>query len=114
MNNTEAWTMDEEGRNLYSDDFTHDAMLTLGGDFGTPQDRINYAKAICEKLNGQSIPKERLLEWVAEQIAFWEKEQKHNYATQDYINYAEIKIHTYRFTKRAITSGYMEGRGRDE
>ena len=42
------------GGNVYSDDFTHDVMLRVTGDFVTPQQKQEYAEALAEALNNAS------------------------------------------------------------
>lgn len=39
---------------IQSDDFTHDAVLTVTGDFKTPVQKIAYAEEIARRLN--SVP----------------------------------------------------------
>lgn len=36
---------------LYSDDFTHDVALTVGGDFATIDDKLEYATELANFLN---------------------------------------------------------------
>ena len=45
------WSISGDAARIYSADFTHDACLQLHGDFGSQQDRVAYAQAICDKLN---------------------------------------------------------------
>lgn len=45
------WEVSDDGRVLYSDDFHHDAMLTVGGDFGDDTARKNYAEELARRLN---------------------------------------------------------------
>lgn len=37
--------------NLYSNDFTHDVKLSMDGDFASYDEKVAYAKNICERLN---------------------------------------------------------------
>lgn len=41
----------KEGGSVYSDDFTHDVVLAISGDFEDDHQRIEYAKALCARLN---------------------------------------------------------------
>ncbi len=45
------WSASPDGAVLYSDDFTHDVMLTVNGDFGSYEDRKAYADEIARRLN---------------------------------------------------------------
>ena len=36
---------------LYSDDFEHDVRLIIDGDFGSAEDKLNYAKWMRDVLN---------------------------------------------------------------
>lgn len=45
------WTVSADGRRLYSDDFHHDANLTVGGDFGSDETRKEYADELARRLN---------------------------------------------------------------
>lgn len=50
------WELSEDGKHLYSDDFTHDVKLTVDGDFYGDNDRLAYTKRLAQQLNG--LPKE--------------------------------------------------------
>jgi len=41
-----------DGRSIDDDDFTYDARLVVLGDFGSDDDRHDYASGLCEALNG--------------------------------------------------------------
>jgi hypothetical protein len=45
------WAASEDGRSLYSDDFTHDVVLKLSGDFFDDKQRRLYAENLVKKLN---------------------------------------------------------------
>ncbi len=45
------WNVSEDGRFLYSDDFTHDVRITIGGDFYNDEQRKKYADNMAKKLN---------------------------------------------------------------
>lgn len=45
------WAVSDDGRRLYSDDFHHDASLTVAGDFGGDESRKNYADELARRLN---------------------------------------------------------------
>lgn len=51
---------DENGTYVYDDDFGWDAMLKIGGDFGSLAARNAFAEAIAKALNdaGDAIPTE--------------------------------------------------------
>jgi hypothetical protein len=46
------WTVGDDARSLRSDDFTHDVVLKLSGDFSDDGQRRRYAEELCSKLNG--------------------------------------------------------------
>lgn len=46
------WTIDDDARCLRSDDFTHDVVLKISGDFSDDGERRRYAEELCSKLNG--------------------------------------------------------------
>lgn len=48
------WEVDADARGimLQSDDFENDVTLHVLGDFATPEDRIMYAQALADRLNG--------------------------------------------------------------
>lgn len=51
---TGRWTVDawSNGRVfIQSHDFKHDVALEINGDFGTPEDELEYAKELCRRLN---------------------------------------------------------------
>jgi hypothetical protein len=39
------------GRTIESEDFTHDAILSVGGDFGSNEERFSYAQGLVGLLN---------------------------------------------------------------
>lgn len=45
------WVASDDGLRLYSDDFQHDASLTVGGDFGSDETRKDYADELARRLN---------------------------------------------------------------
>lgn len=45
------WTVSDDGRNIYSDDFHFDVHLSVHGDFATDADRVAYSKRLVERLN---------------------------------------------------------------
>lgn len=45
------WAASNDGRRLYSDDFHHDASLTISGDFGSDETRKDYAEELVRRLN---------------------------------------------------------------
>ena len=45
------WKASEDGRNVMSDDFDHDVMLTISGDFESPEQRLSYATWLAQALN---------------------------------------------------------------
>lgn len=49
------WTASECGRAIESDDFTHDALLALSGDFGDDAGRKAYADEIARRLNATDV-----------------------------------------------------------
>lgn len=40
-----------DGRRIFDNDFTHDALLNVDGDFGDDKTRRAYAKRLCDALN---------------------------------------------------------------
>lgn len=48
----QQWAVSADGRNLIANSFQHDAMLTISGDFETPEERIAYAEDIARRLAG--------------------------------------------------------------
>ena len=50
-NDKGPWHASDDGRHLYSDDFTHDVRITIGGDFYDDAQRKRYADNIANKLN---------------------------------------------------------------
>lgn len=46
----------EEGTQVYDDDFGHDATLEITGDFETKPERVAYAEAVAAALNAAKIP----------------------------------------------------------
>lgn len=46
------WTVSEDGRQLFSDNFTNDVKLTLDGDFYGDEDRLAYSRRLAQQLNG--------------------------------------------------------------
>jgi hypothetical protein len=46
------WTASTDGRHISSDNFDHDVMLKVSGDFYSDQARAAYSNAICNQLNG--------------------------------------------------------------
>jgi hypothetical protein len=40
-----------DGRNIDDDDFEHDAVLRIYGDFGSDEQRLAYASTLCDLLN---------------------------------------------------------------
>jgi hypothetical protein len=55
------WTVAQEGRALYSDDFHHDVTLKIMGDFANDEDRTAYAKHLAAILN-MAILQEKLVQ----------------------------------------------------
>ena len=45
------WEVSDDGRTIMSDDFTHDVMLAVSGDFGSDEDRKAYSDEIARRLN---------------------------------------------------------------
>lgn len=45
------WTVSEDGRVIESDDFTHDVILRVTGDFYSDEQRKEYAENLAAKLN---------------------------------------------------------------
>lgn len=45
------WTVSDNGKILYSEDFTHDVVLKIHGDFYGDEQRKRYADNIAAKLN---------------------------------------------------------------
>lgn len=51
------WELFSQGAELIgiiSNDFEHDVVLRVEGDFETPQDRLQYCRKIANKLNEES------------------------------------------------------------
>lgn len=48
------WEVSPDGRNVYSDDFTHDVHLTVHGDFYDDNDRKRYSDQLAAVLNGRN------------------------------------------------------------
>jgi hypothetical protein len=48
------WYADHYGRKVWSNDFTHDVVLEVSGDFGSEEERIEYANWLADKLNGET------------------------------------------------------------
>ena len=48
-------SVSERGRLIQSDDFTHDACLTISGDFANDQQRKHYAEEIVRRLNRKDV-----------------------------------------------------------
>ena len=53
------WTVEHEGRHLYSADFEHDVCLEITGDFAGDAGRIEYAEWLAEVLNAAAKVAER-------------------------------------------------------
>jgi len=52
FNDKGPWTVsNKEGHTIESDDFTHDVMITIGGDFESNKQRYAYAQGLAEVLN---------------------------------------------------------------
>ena len=47
----ERFTVHSNGKHIFDDDFTHDAKLTIDGDFENDAQRLAYAHEICALLN---------------------------------------------------------------
>ena len=45
------WRVTNEGRCIASDDFTHDVVLNISGDFETATQQLAYAEHVCAQLN---------------------------------------------------------------
>jgi len=45
------WNTSRDGRGIESDDFTHDVVLRVMGDFYNDEQRVAYSKNLAEKLN---------------------------------------------------------------
>jgi hypothetical protein len=45
------WTVDADGKSIQSDDFTHDVILRVTGDFYSDAQRKAYAENLAKKLN---------------------------------------------------------------
>jgi hypothetical protein len=56
------WIASLDGRSIQSDDFDHDVMLKVTGDFWNDEDRAAYSRRLCALLNskapGAVLPKE--------------------------------------------------------
>lgn len=48
---TYVWTVDNDGLAIRSNDFKHDVVLNLSGDFSTEDERVDYANGIANVLN---------------------------------------------------------------
>ena len=48
------WMVFENGAGVISDDFTHDVILKISGDFADNSDRAAYAEALAAKLNSNN------------------------------------------------------------
>lgn len=46
-----AWTVNKDGRAIESEDFTHDVILRVTGDFFSDEQRKAYAEILAAKLN---------------------------------------------------------------
>jgi hypothetical protein len=53
-----AWVASKDGRVIYDNAFTHDAVLRVAGDFENDEQRARYAQRIVDKLN--AAPPQRL------------------------------------------------------
>jgi hypothetical protein len=49
-----VWTADKDLRHIYSNDFTHDVMLFVSGDFSYEKERADYIADLCKKLNAST------------------------------------------------------------
>lgn len=49
---TGPWNVSEDGRTISSDDFTHDVVLRVDGDFYCDEDRRAYSVRLAQRLNG--------------------------------------------------------------
>ena len=45
------WTTNLDGKYIQSDDFTHDVILRIGGDFESDEQRRAYAQGLADILN---------------------------------------------------------------
>lgn len=53
LHDTGPWSVSEDGREIQSDDFTHDVILRVTGDFYDDAQRNAYAKNLAAKLNAR-------------------------------------------------------------
>lgn len=51
------WTMSEDGRHLFDEDFTHDVRLDVDGDWESDAQRIEWTKALAATLNAAVVPR---------------------------------------------------------
>lgn len=49
------WTVSEDGSAIESDDFTHDVILRVTGDFYSDEQRKEYADNLAAKLNVPNV-----------------------------------------------------------
>lgn len=52
------WTVSADGREIASDDFTHDVVLRVTGDFYSDEQRKAYAENLAAKLNVPNVKSE--------------------------------------------------------
>jgi len=49
------WDVAKDGRTIYSDDFEHDAHLSIHGDFSSDEERKKYADWVADALTVASL-----------------------------------------------------------
>ena len=52
---TGGWHHSVDGKQIFHDDFEFDAKLKVSGDFGTDEQRIKFAQAVTNTLNGGAL-----------------------------------------------------------
>ena len=57
-----AWESSEDGKTIQDNDFTHDVVLRVTGDFENDRQRISYAKRIVNKLNAAPPQRKPLMD----------------------------------------------------
>ncbi|BCG50280.1 hypothetical protein [Ralstonia phage RP13] len=52
------WKAGRQGLKVWieSDDFTHDVLMVVSGDFATTDDKFKYAEEMCRRLNTHNDP----------------------------------------------------------
>jgi hypothetical protein len=49
------WIVEKDGKSIMSDDFTHDVVLRITGDFYRDEQRKAYAENLAKKLNAPNF-----------------------------------------------------------